>query len=463
MTLRRRVGMAAAIAVAIAVVLVAAVAYFEVRSQLRGEVDTALRAQASTIERYPFSLNQPLPTISASAGGPAPYVQLVTADGTPLPRQGSLPLPVNSRIQAVAAGATGAYMTDVRVSGSDLRELVFHVPRLMYGGQPIAIQLARPLSSVDNVLRRLRIILLVLALGAIGLAVVLGRLAARRVLAPLAEVADTAQHISETEDLTSRIRVHADDEVGQLAMRFNAMLERLESSRAALDESVGAQRQLVADASHELRTPITSLRTNLELLLAHEQLEEGERRRMLADVVEQTEELTALVGDLIELARGEDTTEPVDGVRLDRIVEESLERARRNFPQVRFELRPQPVVLDGTPERLGRAVNNLLDNAALHSDSGEPVEVTVECFRGACARPRPRRGRAGPAPRLRSLLSGQRGAGEPRQRARARDRQAGGRAARRVRRGGQCAGRRRRFQAAAAGEPRRGLRHQADG
>ena len=115
-------------------------------------------------------------------------------------------------------------------------------------------------------------------LGGIALALVLGRLAARRVLAPLAEVADTAQHIGETDDLTSRIRVHADDEVGQLATRFNWMLERLESSRDALDESVRAQRQLVADASHELRTPVTSLRTNIEVLLADAEPERGRAR-----------------------------------------------------------------------------------------------------------------------------------------------------------------------------------------
>ncbi len=87
-------------------------------------------------------------------------------------------------------------------------------------------------------------------------------------LAPLAEVAQTAQEIGETDDLSRRLRIHADDEVGQLADRFNTMLERLEGSRAALDESVRAQRQLVADASHELRTPVTSLRTNIEVLLA---------------------------------------------------------------------------------------------------------------------------------------------------------------------------------------------------
>src|SRR5205807_3516087 len=136
------------------------------------------------------------------------------------------------------------------------------------------------------------------------------------------------------EDLASRIQVHADDEVGQLATRFNAMMERLQGSRAALDESVRAQRQLVADASHELRTPVTSLRTNIEVLLAGGELSDEERRRLLHDVVEQTEELSALVNDLIDLARGDEPHDAADDVRLDRVVAESLTRARRNAPSL---------------------------------------------------------------------------------------------------------------------------------
>ena len=83
----------------------------------------------------------------------------------------------------------------------------------------------------------------------------------------------------------------ADDEVGRLASRFNQMLDRLQGSRNALDESVRAQRQLVADASHELRTPVTSLRTNIEILLQTDELDPKERHAMLTDVVEQSEEL----------------------------------------------------------------------------------------------------------------------------------------------------------------------------
>jgi two-component system sensor histidine kinase MprB len=370
--------MAAGIAVAIAVVLAACVCYFVVRDELRGQVDDALRAQATAVQRG-FGLQRPLPGISASAGGPAPYAQVVTADGTVHPAVGDVPLPVNSQVTAVAAGNASPFLTDVEIGDSHLREITFRVPAFLVAGQPLAVQLARPLSSVDRVLSTLRVILLVVILAGIGLAVALGRLAAKRVLAPLAEVAATAQHITETEDLSARIRVqHADDEVGQLATRFNGMLERLEASRAALDESARAQRQLVADASHELRTPVTSLRTNIEILLEHDDLSDDEKRRLLSDVVEQTEELSALVGDLIELARGDLPPDSTEDVRLDRVVEESVQRAQRNFPGITFVASLEPVLLEGVPERLGRMINNLLDNAARHSPHDGTVEIEVD-------------------------------------------------------------------------------------
>jgi two-component system sensor histidine kinase MprB len=156
------------------------------------------------------------------------------------------------------------------------------------------------------------------------------------------------------------------------------MIERLQGSRDQLDESVRAQRQLVADASHELRTPITSLRTNIELLREHEDLDPEERRRILADVVEQTEELGALVGDLIELSRGDFPDDSYEDVRLDQLVDESVHRAQRNFPQTRFDAALSPALVEGNPDRLSRAINNLLDNAARHSPPGGLVEVTVD-------------------------------------------------------------------------------------
>jgi two-component system, OmpR family, sensor histidine kinase MprB len=141
---------------------------------------------------------------------------------------------------------------------------------------------------------------------------------------------------------------------------------------------VRAQRQLVADASHELRTPVTSLRTNIEVLLVGADLDDEERKRLLTDVVEQSEELSSLVGDLIDLARGDLPADAAEDTRLDRIVSESVSRSRRNSPNITFNARLEPVIVDGIPERLGRAVNNLLDNAARHSPPGATVEVRVD-------------------------------------------------------------------------------------
>jgi two-component system sensor histidine kinase MprB len=375
--LRRRLAMLAAAAVAAVIILASIVCYMVVRSELLGQVDSALKAQAIAVQEGQVKLGQPIPGAPPSAGGPAQYYQLVAADGT---TGGNFAMPVTSRVGAVATTNAGAFFADVEIGGSRFRQLTFP-DTVRVGIQPEAgaVQLARPLGPVDHVLRNLRLVLLLLCIGGIALAAVLGRLAAGRVLAPLAEVAGTARHIEETEDLSSRIHVHADDEVGQLATRFNAMIERLQFSREALDESVRAQRQLVADASHELRTPITSLRTNIEVLMEQgDRLTEDDRRRLLADVLEQSEELSALIGDVIELARGDLPITSAEDVQLDRIVAESVSRARRDFPGVRFEDSLDPVIVEGVPERLARAVNNLLDNAAHHSAHDGLVEVRVD-------------------------------------------------------------------------------------
>jgi two-component system sensor histidine kinase MprB len=377
--LRRRLAFAAAAAVGVAIVLVAIVSYMVVKGQLRGQVDNALTAQGTLAEQgNPRALGgYDAPALPPNAGGPAPYVQIVASTGQ---TSGSVALPVTPTTRAVAQGRAGEYLSDVTVGGSHLREVTVPVTVTLSNGQQTtgALELARPLGGVDSVLSSLRLILLLLCAGGIALAATLGRMAARSVLAPLAEVARAAEHIGETEDLTTRIHVRADDEVGQLATRFNAMLDRLESSRAAVDESVRAQRQLVADASHELRTPVTSLRTNVEVLLEGGELSDEDRERLLSDVVEQSEELSALVGDLIELARGDQPIEAADDVRLDGIVEEALDRARRNASGIEFVAHLEPVVVDGVPERLLRAINNLLDNAARHTHPGTTVEVRVD-------------------------------------------------------------------------------------
>ena len=365
--LRRRMTIAVAIAVAVAVALSALVAYLAVRGSIRGEVDRALEEQR--LAPLPPGLGErrgprfrPLP---ARFGGPTPFIQVIDAGDLARPIGTELvEIPVEDRARDVAAGVAQPYFADAHVGGTHTRVLT--VP----AGGGYAVQFGRSLEPADAVLARLRLILFFVVLGGVGLAVALGRLVSRNVVAPIVHVTDAARHIAATEDLGRRIEVETQDEVGELAEHFNAMLDTLE-------RSVAAQRQLVADASHELRTPITSLRTNIEVLAESEALPPHERVRLLADVEEQTEELGMLVADLIELARGDEPSREREDIRLDDLVREAVVRAKRHAPSIEFRATLEPSVLDGTRERLSRAVNNLLDNAAKHSAPGGLVEVSA--------------------------------------------------------------------------------------
>ena len=430
MPLRRRLSIIAAASVGIAILAASVVCYLVVRNQLRGQIDDSLNAQMQAVDRNGGEALGPLPGIPASAGGPVPYAQIAGPDGQHQNLTGHLVLPVTATDRRIAAEQRGISWSDADVGSSHLRVLTFPA---VYAGNPVALQIARPLNSTDNILASLRLILGLVLLGGVIVAGTLGRFASRRVLKPLQEVERTAQHIAETDDLSDRIHVHADDEVGRLASRFNQMLDRLQGSRNALDDSVRAQRQLVADASHELRTPVTSLRTNIEILLQTDDLDPKERHAMLTDVVEQSEELASLVNDLIELARGDEPGAETDDVRLDWVAEESLARARRNAPGLRFAATIEPALLDGIPERLGRAINNLLDNASRHSPAGGTIELYAGPGRDPRPRPRQRRRRGRSALPVRPLLPGLELTRAPGLRARAGDRASGHRAARRHR------------------------------
>ncbi len=385
MTLRRRLTLLAAASVALAICLASVVVYLAVRSELRGQTDDALRAQAAQARAFgpeigpaptPGSVPQDVlvpPDGPAQFGAPGPiFFQRLAATGVPdhAPPPGS-EIPIDGDARQIAASGTGEELADANVGGQHVRVITVG---LADGG---ALQIARSLEGTDDVLSNLRVVLVLVILGGIALAALLARRFAARTIAPITELTEAAEHISETGDLSRRIDAGGEDEVGRLAARFNSMLATLESSRAALADSVGAQRQLVADASHELRTPVASLRTDIEVLRENENLPAPERGRILAGLDARTEELGALITDVIELARGDEVDAPTTDVRLDRLVGEAVERTRGHVPTRRFELELAPSVVDARPDRLGRAVNNLLDNAVKYSPETEPIEVRV--------------------------------------------------------------------------------------
>jgi two-component system sensor histidine kinase MprB len=365
-SLRARLTVVAAGAVAVAIAVASIGVYVAVRGILRGQIDDALRARAATADlRFGHGGGLAISLPAPELGGAPGYAQVVSADGaTTRPRDDELPLPVDERVRAVARGADDAFLADRQVAGTHVRILTTQV------APGVAIQVARPLDEVDGTLRRLAFILAGFTAGGIALAAGLGLGVARTALAPVRKLSDATAHVAATHDLTRRIEVSGRDELARLAASFNAML-------GALEQSLAAQRQLVADASHELRTPLTSLRTNIEVLARNDALPTRERERLLADVVAQLEELSALVGDVVELARGTEPEAEQADVRLDLVVAEEVARARRHTPHVRFQLDAVPSVVRGAGPRLARAVANLLDNAAKWSSPGGTVEVAV--------------------------------------------------------------------------------------
>jgi two-component system sensor histidine kinase MprB len=299
-------------------------------------------------------------------GDAAGTVQYISPQGTILSATtGSSRLPVDERAKTLAAIGTGRYFSDARVSGVHLRVLTVGL------GRRGAAQLARPLTEVDHALQQLLLVLL--AVGAIGIlvAALLGGVVARAALAPVSRFTRQTEALTANPDLSQRLEIEGQDELARLARSFNATLD-------ALERSAEAQRHLVADASHELRTPIASLRANIQVLQDADLLPEADRESLRADIIAELDELTALVGDVVELARGAKPSDVVDDVRIDQIVRALVERAeRRAGDGVVFRPTLQPTVVSGEPERISRAISNLLGNAHKWSPPGGLIEIDL--------------------------------------------------------------------------------------
>jgi two-component system sensor histidine kinase MprB len=365
-SLRSRLVAVAALAVAVALAGVVGVAYAAVRREVRNPLDEQLRAHVASLRQQaaanhdPFALR--LVVRFGEVGG---YAQVVDARGVTNPVEGQeVTLPTNPDERAVARGTRDEVLRTARIGDAKVRMLT----RELLPGY--AVQVAVPTATADAQLRRIATSFATFALLGVALATALAWFVSRRALAPVTGLTETAERIAATRDLTVRIDGAGDDEIGRLAASFNTML-------GALEQSVGAQRQLVADASHELRTPLASLRTNVELLHRVEELPPDVRGEVLDAIVGQVEELTALVSDVVELARGDVVDARTEDVAFDELVERCVERARRHWPANAFDLATVPVVVRASPARLERAVTNLLDNAAKFSGDGRPVEVRL--------------------------------------------------------------------------------------
>jgi two-component system, OmpR family, sensor histidine kinase MprB len=361
-TLRDRLTLVAAGVVAVVVVLASTATYFLMRHELYSQVDTQLTQHA----------HNP----SANFEGFNPYVQdyvaIVLSNGSTAPE--SAPLPLSDQIRAVAAGQGRGFFRNTEVSARERstgRTVVLHlrerVVPIVSGG---AVVVARDIGYIDHDLGRLRIVLILVSLGGIAVAAAAARLLANATLAPVGRLTAAAERIAETGDPSERVPEGGSGELARLGASFNTML-------AALEESLETQRRFVADASHELRTPLTSLQTNIDVLRGDVELDPEQRRRLLADLQREAQEMRGLISGLLELARGGAQVEKQE-FQLDELVEDAVERARNRFPTISWDADAlEPTVVDGYRDRMERAVWNMLENAGKWSGEGGSVEVSL--------------------------------------------------------------------------------------
>lgn len=380
LSLRSRLSFIVASAVAVAVIAVSGFAWLVVRDELYGRLDDQLTIDAATLVARPGVRNaSPVAPSDRSEREPArrrdrgldtrPRWQVLDAEGRPV---GSGGLPVTDRAYMIATGRSARVVEEVTVGLDEYRMLTVPV------GGGGAIQVAISSDPVDYTLRKLGLVLVLGCVGGVVGSWLLGRTVARAGLAPVEKLTRATEHVTATRNLGATIQVRGDDEIARLSRSFNAML-------TALDDSRAAQRMLVEDAGHELRTPLTSLRNNIELLIhadspaaAGRVLPAAERASLLRDLDAQVTELANLTTELVQLARDDSTTEPIEAVDLADVVATAVERARVRTPRATITMDLVPASVQGWPALLERAVLNLLDNAVKWSPAEGVVRVGLD-------------------------------------------------------------------------------------
>lgn len=363
-SLRWRVTLLAASVVAIAVAVMAIAAYAVVSRALYADVDNQLRTRASALIDSNLVTFDPRYIAGATLYTTDISVALIFPDLDTYTPPGSS-VPIGEPELSVARGER-----DTSLRTADNQRVL--AERTQDGS---TLVIAQRLAPTGAVLDRLAWVLFIVGGCGVVLAAAAGTTVGRTGLRPIARLTAATERVARTDDLTP-MPVTGNDELARLTESFNTMLR-------ALAESRERQSRLVADAGHELRTPLTSLRTNMELLIASSRpgaphIPDEDMAELRTDVVAQIEELSQLVGDLVDLAR-EDAPETVfERVDLSEVVDRSLERARRRRNEIDFTAVTVPWFVYGDHAGLSRAVLNVLDNAAKWSPTGEQVRVAMK-------------------------------------------------------------------------------------
>jgi two-component system sensor histidine kinase MprB len=365
---RTRITLVLTMVVILATLVMAVASLQAARVQIYGELDRAL-AQASRVAdagngpgRGPGGSGQGVPRVPALVRlSDAVVAQTHQPDGTVALVNGAAPVPVSDRvIDQAASGTPTRFSTDL--DGLPYRG----VARVL--ADDVVLVVAADASEQARVLRALLVRFWLIGLVVAGLAALLGWYLAGRLVAPLTRLTAAAEQVSATGDLAVDVRTEQADEAGRLSRAFDEMLAALAASRAA-------QQRLVDDAGHELRTPITSILSNAEVLKRHPDLDATTRQQIADDVIAESQELTRLVNALVDLAGVAGEAEEPQQVSVAVLVHAAVRRLPAD------ERHRVSVLGDATAEvrsaQLQRALANVLVNATKFDRAGGPVETAI--------------------------------------------------------------------------------------
>ncbi|MFV1969916.1 MAG: ATP-binding protein [Acidimicrobiia bacterium] len=374
MTIRRRIALVSATAVAVAVILISVGTFAGARRQLMTQVDESLLARAVVIDELrPGALLALLgiertETSSGRIVPPRPgdfdtsYYQVIFTKGRVLNVGDDdlvLPRPQRGDLDRSRPTIRSEWVDDVHL----------RIATTIRSEGEVIVQIARPLTEVDAVLGRLAVLLLTGGVVGVALAGGLGLVVASQAVKPISSLTATIGDIADSQAFSERVDVVGNDEVAELSKEFNLLLAELESSK---EEQV----RLVRDAGHELRTPLTALRTNLEVLQRHE-VEPEERSAMLAAAHAEVEELAALVTEVVDLATDRYEEETIASVDLSEVAASVAERFGRRRGREVTVMADDSVVM-GKQNALERAMSNIIGNADKFSppDASVVLEIT---------------------------------------------------------------------------------------
>ena len=364
LSLRWRVMLLAMLMVVLVLGLTSAAVYNVISAALYKDIDNQLQSRAETLIASGSLAADPGKAIEGTAYSDVNAMLVNPGRSIYTANQPGQRLPVGPQEKAVIRGEL--FVSKRTASGQ--RVLAVHLPN----GSTLLI--SKSLAPTKAVTVKLRWVLLAVGGGGVVVAAVAGGMVTRAGLRPVGRLTEAAERVARTDDLRP-IPVYGSDELARLTEAFNAMLR-------ALAESRERQARLVADAGHELKTPLTSLRTNVELLMASAApgappLPEEELAELRADVIAQIEELSTLVGDLVDLTRDDRREAAFEQVDMSEVVDRSMERVRRRRNDIEFDIRVVPWQVYGDAAGLSRAVLNLLDNAAKWSPAGGRVALRM--------------------------------------------------------------------------------------